>query len=135
MILNWRELVRALEYRGDGQYGVDPRTGTVTFFDVHALTSDDPQELLDEEAFLMVDPVVDEVVGSWVRSFADERGMPELARAALERNPSRKLRELLADRGELLEEWKARYRRHLQEEAERWVEGAGLAPENPPPWR
>ncbi len=135
MILNWRELVRALEYRGDGQYGVDPATGRVTFFDIHALTSEDPQELLDEAAYLMVDPVADEVVAGWVRAFADERGLPELAEAALGKNPSKALRELLGGRDDLLGAWQERYREHLHEAAERWVENAGLEPENPPPWR
>ena len=135
MILNWRELVRALEHRGDGQYGVHPATGRVAFFDVHALSSEDPRELLDEEVYLMVDPIVDEVVAGWIRAFADEQGPPELAEAALTKNPSRALRKLLAGREELLEGWQARYREHLQEAAERWVETAGLAPENLPPWR
>ncbi len=135
MILSWRDLLRALEYRGDGQYGVDPISGRVTFFDVHALDSEDPQELLEEEACLMVEPLPDEVVADWVRAFAEERDLPELARAALARNPSRALRDLLAGRRELLEEWRARYRRHLEHAAERWVAAAGLEPENPPPWR
>ncbi len=135
MRLRWNELIRALEHRGDGQFAVDPVSGTVRFFDVHELESDDPLELLEMERFLMVAPVPRGRVAEWIERFAEELGREDLADVALEKQPLRRLKERLAGDPETLRLWRAFRRRRLEEEAEAWVESAGLAPENPPPWR
>ena len=135
MRLRWNELVRALEHRGDGQFAVDPSSGIVRFFDVHELESEDPLELLELERLLMVAPIPRGRVAEWVEEFAETAGREDIAELALDRRPLRKLKERLGGEPGILGEWRAFYRRRVQEEAELWVKAAGLEPENPPPWR
>lgn len=135
MRLRWTDVIRALDHRGDGQYGVDRETGNVQFFDVHELESDDPREILDEAACVMVDPVADWVVGEWVAELAEQLGRAGLTDAADDPHPRRAVRRRLADEPDELEAWRCLYRRRLEEAAEAWVESHGLRPENSPPWR
>jgi len=135
MRLRWNELIRALEHRGDGQFAVDPSSGTVRFFDVHELESDDPLELLEMERLLMVNPVPRGRIAEWVERFGEEIGRADVADLALEERPVRSLKDRFAGEPEMLDRWRTFHRERLQEEAEAWVESAGLQPENPPPWR
>ena len=135
MRLRWNELVRALDHRGDGQFGIDPRSGDVRFFDVHDLESDDPLELLDMDRYVLIAPPPNGRIAEWIERFAEETGRNDLIDLALGRDPLHRLKETLSGDAEALQLWKAFYRQRLQEEAEVWVETAGLAPENPPPWR
>lgn len=134
MRLNWLDLVGALEHHGGGQYGVDPANGRVRFFDVHELESDDPRELLDTDRYLMVDPITDWTLQSWVTEFAKLVGKPDLADAADSVRPAREIRRRLASDSAGLSAWSDYYRGRLQEAAEEWASAIGLAPENHPPW-
>jgi len=135
MRLRWTELIRALEHRGDGQFAVDPVSGNLRFFDVHELESDDPLELLDLARFIMVAPPPRGRIAEWIERFAEEIGRQDLVDVALDVRPLRRLKEKLSHERDTLQLWKTFYRRRLEEEAETWVQGAALAPENPPPWR
>jgi len=134
MRLRWHELIRALEHRGHGQYGVDPVSGQVRFFDLHELESDDPLELLEEDTYVMIEPVPEGVVGEWVEELADLLGRADLAAAAESPNPLKEVRRRLAGEPGAQETWDRLYRRRLERMAEAWVRGQELSPENPPPW-
>lgn len=134
MRLKWLDLVGALEHRGGGQYGVDPADGRVRFFDVHELESDDPRELLDTDRYLMVDPITDWTLQSWVTEFAKMLGKPDLADAADSARPTREIRHRLAGDSAGLAAWNDFYRNRLQAAAEAWASATGLVPENLPPW-
>jgi len=83
----------------------------------------------------MVDPIPEGVVGEWVEGLAGLLGRADLAAAAEDPNPLKGVRGRLAGEPEAQEAWARLYRRHLEAAAEAWVEGQGLSPENPPPWR
>ncbi len=132
MRLDWTQLVLALEHTDDGQYGVDPETGAVRFFDTHELESDDPDELWELDRYLMVEPVPRWQVDAWWEEFLD--GLAPGTRAALPADPAA-ARRALRQAPELRSAWRAYRRDRVRRWAERWVAEQGLAPDNAPPWR
>lgn len=138
MHLDWRQLLRALEHTGSGQYGLDPDTGRLRFFDLHELYSEDPEELWELERFLLVEPLPLWCGQGWVREFAELVEGEEarlLAAAAEQERPITAVRRLLAESDELRQRWEAYYQAALAAEAEAWAAEAGLQPANLPPWR
>jgi len=113
---------------------VDPLSGQVRFFDLHELQSDDPLELLEEDAYVMIEPVPEGVVGEWVEELADFLGRADLAAAAESPDPLKEIRRRLAADPRAQEAWDRLYRRRLERMAEAWVRAQKLSPENPPPW-
>ena len=132
MRLDWTQLVRALEHTDDGQYGVDPATGTVRFFDTHELDSDDPDELWALDRFLMVEPVPSWQVDAWWEEFLE--ALEPGARGRLPADPTA-ARRALRGLPDLRSAWRAFRRERVRAWAERWVAEQGLEPDNPPPWR
>ncbi len=138
MHLDWHQLLSALGFAGDGQYGLDRVSGRLRFFDLHELQSDDPRGLWDEAHFIMVEPLPEWSFGEWILAFAEEQdgdAVDLLVGAARETSPLIAVRRALHGRPPLEEAWQRFHRERMQSNAEEWVAAQGLVPDNPPPWR